>query len=60
MQATKRIESTARADRKVAPRIKRVAETNILGTLSRIDLSGSEFSLMACISQPVATFTRFI
>ena len=47
MQATKRIESTAHADRKVAPRIKRVAETNILGTLSRIDLSGSEFSLMA-------------
>ena len=56
MTATDRIQTAARADRKVAPRIKRVAETNLLGTLSQLDLSGKEFRLMAFLIEQHGTY----
>lgn len=47
--ATDTIDRNAREDREVAPRIQRVAETNALITMARLDLTASERRLMEFI-----------
>ena len=47
MPTTNSIETTARADREVAPRIRRVAETNLLATMRPLHLSGKEWDVMS-------------